>query len=48
MTTRLACMPEASQPELLIRRLCHAYPLPAHSGADLLKYSSTMRSERQP
>jgi len=32
----------------LIRGLCHEYPLPAHSGADLPKYYSTMRTGRQP
>jgi hypothetical protein len=32
----------------LIRRDLQPRPLPAHSDADLLKYSSTMRSERQP
>ena len=30
-----------------IRRLCHAYPLPAHSTADLPKRYSLMRSRRQ-
>ena len=32
---------------LLIRRLCHALPLPAHSTADLPKQYSLMRSRRQ-
>jgi hypothetical protein len=31
----------------LIRRLCHAYPLPAHSTADLPKRYSLVRSRRQ-
>ena len=30
----------------LIRRDLHPGPLPAHSGADLLKYLSTIRSEQ--
>ncbi len=33
--------------DLLIRRDLHPSPLPAHSGADLPKYCSTMRSRRQ-
>jgi len=35
-------------PNLQIRSDLQSRPLPAHSGADLLKYLSTMRSERQP
>ena len=31
----------------LIRRLCHAHPLPAHPGADLLKCCSPVRSRWQ-
>jgi hypothetical protein len=31
----------------LIRRLCHAHPLPAHFATDLLKYCSLVRSRRQ-
>ena len=31
----------------LIRKLCHAYPLPVHSSADLPKRYSLMRSRRQ-
>ncbi len=31
----------------LRRRLCHAQPLPAHSGADLPKQYSLVRSRRQ-
>jgi hypothetical protein len=34
-------------PNLLIRRLCHAPPLPAYSPADLPKRYSLMRSRRQ-
>ena len=34
-------------PDLLIRRDLQPCPLPAHSGADLLKYSSTIRSKRR-
>ena len=34
-------------PNLLIRRLCHAFPPPAHSPADLPKRYSLMRSKRQ-
>ena len=41
-----ACL-RASQPQLLIRRLCDAYPLPAHSGADLPRRYSLMRSRQQ-
>ena len=33
--------------DLLIRRLCYAHPLPAHSAADLLKRYSLVRSRRQ-
>ena len=32
----------------LIRSDLQSRPLPAHSGVDLVKYSSAMRSERQP
>jgi hypothetical protein len=31
----------------LIRRLCHAHPLPAESPSDLLKYCSLVRIRRQ-
>ena len=34
-------------PNLLIRRLCYAYPPPAHSATDLPKRYSLMRSRRQ-
>ena len=34
-------------PNLLIRRLCHAYPLPAHFAADLPRCYSLMRNRWQ-
>ena len=34
-------------PNLLIRRLCHAHPLPAHFPADLPRCHSLVRSGRQ-
>jgi hypothetical protein len=36
------------RPDHLIRRLWHAHQLPAHSGADLPKCYSLMRSRQQP
>jgi hypothetical protein len=34
-------------PNLLIRRLCHAHPLRAHSTADVPKRYSLVRTRRQ-
>ncbi len=39
--------PKDSILNLLIRRLCYAHPLPAHSTADLPKRYSLVRSRRQ-
>jgi hypothetical protein len=43
----LGALGRTRTPNLLIRRLCHAYPLPAHSAADLPKRYSLVRSKRQ-
>jgi hypothetical protein len=43
----LGALGETRTPNLLIRRDLRMRPLPAQSDADLLKYSSLMRSKRR-
>jgi hypothetical protein len=43
----LGALGRTRTPNLLIRRLCHAYPLPAHSRADLLECCALVRNRRQ-
>ncbi len=45
--TDLGALEGIRTPNLLIRRLCHAYPSPAHFTADLTKQYSLMRNRRQ-
>ena len=44
VTQFLRAPEQGRAPDHLIRRLCHAYPLPAHFAADLPKQCSLVRS----